>query len=184
VVDAYARIVARNGDRNEAIRAVKAFAGEKPTHPVMKVLMNALKSDQPVAPLAATPQAGAAEVLYGLGSAIGLEDGAELPAAYLQLAHYLNPDDDLIVVALGDIFQATNACSKAIGIYGQVPASSALRRNSEIQLGNCLDALDKPDEGAKHMRAVVETDPSDLEAVVALGNLYRGRERFKEAADA
>jgi tetratricopeptide (TPR) repeat protein len=184
VVDAYARIVARNGDRNEAIRAVKAFAGDKPSHPVMKALMSALKNDQPIEALAATPQDGAAEVLYGLGSAIGLEDGAELPAAYLQLAHYLNPKDDLIVVALGDIFQATNACGKAIQIYGEVPETSPLRRNSEIQLGNCLDAMDKPDEGAAHMRAVIMTDPSDIEAVVALGNLYRGRERFVEAADA
>jgi Flp pilus assembly protein TadD/LysM repeat protein len=34
------------------------------------------------------------------------------------------------------------------------------------------------------MRKVAEADPADLDAVVALGNLYRGHDRFPEAADA
>ncbi len=184
VVDAYARITARNGDKAEAIRAIKAFSGEKPSHPVMKSLLAAIEAGTAIDPVAATPQAGAAEVLYGLGSAIGLDDGPELPAAYLQLAHYLNPADQLVVVALGDIFQSTNGCSKAVKIYSVVPESSPMRRNSEIQLGNCLDALGQTDEGAAHMRKIVEGDPSDIEAVIALGNLYRGHDRFPEAAEA
>ena len=37
------------------------------------------------------PRPASAEVLYGLGSAIGTDDGPELPAAYLRLAAYLDP---------------------------------------------------------------------------------------------
>jgi Flp pilus assembly protein TadD len=184
VVDAYARIAARSGDRQEAVRAIKASAGDQPTHPLMKDLLAEVEGGSPVAAVVATPQAGAAEVLYGLGSAIGLEDGPELPAAYLQLARYLDPDNALTIVALADIFQATGACAKAVKIYELVPEKSGMRRNSEIQLGNCLDDLGRTDEGAAHMRKVVEADPSDIDAVIALGNLYRGHDRFTEAADA
>jgi Flp pilus assembly protein TadD len=150
----------------------------------MKTLLAELKEGKPIKPLVGSAQQGVAEVLYGLGSAIGLDDGAELPAAYLQLAHYLDPEDDLVVVALGDIFQGTGNCQKAVKIYATVPEGSPLRRNSEIQTGNCLDTLDKPDDAASHMRKVVEADPSDLDAVIALGNVYRGHDRFPEAADA
>ena len=56
----------------------------------MQGLIDTLKAGKPPAPLAKTAAAGAAEVLYGLGSAIGTDDGTELPAAYLQLAAYLD----------------------------------------------------------------------------------------------
>ncbi len=41
--------------------------------------------------MVSTPIEGAAEVLYGLGAAIGADQGTELPAAYLHLSRYLKP---------------------------------------------------------------------------------------------
>jgi tetratricopeptide (TPR) repeat protein len=75
-------------------------------------------------------------------------------------------------------------CEDAIQVYEQIPDASPLRRNADIQIGNCLDALDRPDEAAEHISRVVDADPSDLEAVVELGNVFRGRNRFAEAAAA
>jgi tetratricopeptide (TPR) repeat protein len=184
VLDAYARIFARKGDRGEAIKALKSIGDASPGHPLMKALLAELNSDRPITPLARSTEEGVAEVLYGLGSAIGLDDGAELPAAYLQLARYLDPNDDLVTVALGDIFQGSGSYQKAVTVYTTVPDGSPLKRTAEIQTGACLDAIDKPDEAAAHMRKVVAADPSDLDAVIALGNLFRGRDRFSEAAEA
>jgi tetratricopeptide (TPR) repeat protein len=184
VVEAYARINARAGKRDEAIRAVVAFAGEEPEHPVMKTLLSDIRAGKIDGPLIKDASEGAAEVLYGLGSAIGIDDGAELPQGYLQLALFLKPKDPLIVLGLGDLFQAVHNCDKAIALYGLVPAGSPFSRNSEIQTGNCLDSQDKADEAAMHMRRVVDANPSDIDAVIALGNLYRSHDRFTEAADA
>jgi tetratricopeptide (TPR) repeat protein len=184
VVDAYARIYARAGKKDEAIRAITAFSGETPYHPLMKMLLAEIRIGGTVAPLAASPKDGVAEVLYGLGSAIGLDDGPELPAAYLQLAHFLKPQDDLITLATADIFQTSRNCEKAITIYQTIPPTSKLRRNSQVQLGNCLAAMDRTDEGAAEIKAVVDADPSDIDAVIALGNIYRSRDRFAEAAEA
>lgn len=184
VVDAYARINARAGKKDEAIRAVTTYSGsDTPYHPLMKMLLDEIRSGT-VAPTAAGPKDGVAEVLYGLGSAIGLDDGPELPAAYLQLAHFLKPQDDLITLATGDVFQSARDCEKAITIYKTIPETSKLRRNSQVQLGNCLAITDQTDEGAAAIKSVVDADPSDIEAVVALGNLYRARDRFAEAAEA
>jgi tetratricopeptide (TPR) repeat protein len=184
VVDAYARINARAGNKDEAIRAITAFSGGTPYHPLMKMLLAEIRIGGTVAPLAAGPKDGVAEVLYGLGSAIGLEDGPELPAAYLQLAHFLKPHDDLITLATADIFQSSRNCEKAIAIYKTIPPTSKLRRNSQVQLGNCLETMHRSDEGAAEIKAVVDADPSDIDAVIALGNIYRNRDRFTEAADA
>jgi Flp pilus assembly protein TadD len=59
-----------------------------------------------------------------------------------------------------------------------------LRRNSEIQIGFCLDNLDRTDEAVARLERLIESNPTDLDAVIALGNIFRARERFAEAASA
>ncbi len=184
VVEAYGVILARAGKRTDAIHGLRAFLAEQPGNPVIGALLAQLESGLTPAPVAESATEGAAEVLYGLGAAIGTDQGTELPAAYLHLSRYLKPGADLTLMALGDLLFSSERCEDAIGIYGQIPADSTLKRNAEIQTGLCLDALDRTDEGAKRIGAVIEDDPEDLEAILALGNIYRGRERFAEAATA
>jgi tetratricopeptide (TPR) repeat protein len=184
VVEAYGVILARAGQRDDAIMGLRAFMAEQPGNPVIGALLAQLESGVTPPPVAESATEGAAEVLYGLGAAIGTDQGTELPAAYLHLARYLEPGADLTLMALGDLLFSAERCEDAIDIYGQIPAGSTLKRNADIQSGLCLDALDRTDEGAKRIAAVIDSDPEDLEAILALGNIYRGRERFAEAAAA
>ena len=182
VVEAYARILARSGKRNEAMKALTDFGGDHPTHPVVKALLADLQQGKTPDTVVKTASEGAAEVLYGLGSAVGTDEGTELPAAYLQSAHYLDPDAFLPLLALADVFQAANRCEEALTLYGRVPESSGLRRNADIQSGLCLDALGRTDDAVTHVKRVTDADPTDLEAVMALGAIYRVHDRFAEAA--
>jgi tetratricopeptide (TPR) repeat protein len=68
----------------------------------------------------------------------------------------------------------------AIKIYEKVPASSPLKRNAQIQLAVDLDTADRTDEAVKILKGVVAEDPKDLEAIMALGNIERGRKRFAD----
>jgi tetratricopeptide (TPR) repeat protein len=184
VVEAYARIMAQAGKRDQAIRALVTFLDTQPNQPIIKQLLAELKDGKTPEPIARAAQLGAAEVLYGLGSAIGTDDGAELPAAYLQLAHFLDPNAYLPLLALGDLLQQASRCQDAIDLYARIPSDSVLRRFADIQSGLCLEALNRVDEAAAHVKRVVDADPSDLEAVSALGNIYRAHDRFTEAAEA
>ena len=184
VVEAYARILARAGKRDDAIKALQTYDASQPNHPVIKDLLADLRGGKTPPPTVNSAQAGAAEVLYGLGSAIGTDEGVELPAAYLQLAHYLDPDSYLPLLALADMLQVAQRCEDAIAIYARIPDASPLRPVADIQSGLCLDELDRVDEAATHVKRVVDADPANLEAVMALGNIYRAHNRFTEAADA
>jgi len=53
-----------------------------------------------------TPQAGAAEVLYELGAALGRRGGEDLALIYLQLSLYLAPSHPLALLSLGDLYEA------------------------------------------------------------------------------
>jgi len=183
VVEAYGIILARAGEREDAITGLRAFMAEQPGNPVIGALLAQIESGVTPLPVASTAVEGAAEVLYGLGAAIGTDQGAELPAAYLHLSRFLKPDADLTLMALGDLLFGSERCEDAIGVYDQIPDDSILKRNAEIQAGLCLDAVDRTDEAVRRLTAIIDADPEDLDAVAALGNIYRGRERFKEAAE-
>src|SRR4030088_3143183 len=85
-----------------------------------------------------TPQAGAAEVLYGLGAALGRRGGENLGLVYLQLALYLAPNQPLALLSLADLFEQVKNPELAIKMYERVPQGSPLRRNAEIQLASNL----------------------------------------------
>jgi tetratricopeptide (TPR) repeat protein len=68
----------------------------------------------------------------------------------------------------------------AIKVYERMPASSPLKRNAQIQLATDLDAADRSEEAIKILKTVTSEDPKDLEAIMALGNIERGRKKFAD----
>ena len=70
----------------------------------------------------------------------------------------------------------------AIKVYERMPASSPLKRNAQIQLATNLDAADRSDEAIKILKDVTTEDRKDIEAIMALGNIERGRKKFADCA--
>lgn len=183
VVEAYGRILSSAGKRDQAIEALERFMQTQPGNPVIGFLLDELVAGKDPGPLVSSTVEGAAEVLYGLGAAIGTDEGTELPAAYLHLSLYLKPDSHLALTALADLLVSADRCEEAIRIYGRIPQESNLRRNADIQTGFCLDNLIRTDEAVAMLGKLIEKNPEGLDAIVALGNIFRGRERFAEAAE-
>ena len=76
-----------------------------PQHPLILDAMDEIKSDEKLPPLVESPQAGAAEVLFGLGTSLGRQGGEDLALAYLQLAIYLAPRHPLALMSLADLYE-------------------------------------------------------------------------------
>ena len=182
VVVAYARIMARAGNTTAAVAALTSLGGDHPAHPELRYLLADIRAGKKLAPMVADARAGFAETLYGLGSAIGTDQGPELPAAYLQLAAYLNPKSTLITMAIGDVLASASRCADAIALYNTVPQSDPLRRNADLQTGLCLDDLDRKSAATPYFKRVVAANPDDVEATIDLGNNYRAQNRFAQAA--
>ncbi len=183
IVDAYARISARNGKSEDALAAYEAFERLLPRHPVMRAGADAVKEGKPLAPFVTDAAQGAAEVLYGLGSVGGRQSDDLASMIYLRLALALDPQHGLALATLADVYERMKQNEQAIRIYEMVPPSSPIYDNAEVQIGLLLEAAGRSDDALKHLTRLVEQRPKDIETVLALANLQRSRKQFAEAAD-
>jgi Flp pilus assembly protein TadD len=183
VVESYGSFLSRQGVNADAEKIFASFEEVLPRHPLIAESMSDLAAGKKLPIMVDTPQAGAAEVLYGLGAALGRRGGEDLGLIYLQLALYLAPSHPLALLSLGDLYEAMKKPDLANKIYERVPLNSPLQRNAQIQMAINLDSMDQTDEAKAALEKLVAANPGDLEAIMALGNVLRGRKQFAECAD-
>jgi tetratricopeptide (TPR) repeat protein len=183
IVDAYARLQARRGQRDAALATYAAFEQVLPRHPLVRDAVEQLKGNRPLPGLVTTAQEGAGEVLYGLGAA-GNTQGDELPAiVYLRLALHLNPEHPLALVTLADVFERLKQLDRANAIFARIPEHSPIRQTAEIQIGLNLEQMGKGDEAVTQLERLMQKRPDDVEVIMALGNVQRSRKKYAEAAE-
>jgi len=182
VADDYARWLSRNKDGAAATAIYEAFDKKFPRHPLVQEDLRETKAGKKMPSLVDSPQTGAAEALYGIGASLTRQGGEQLALVYLQLALYLAPNHPLALLSLADLYEQVKKPAMAIKVYERMPANSALKRNAQIQLAIDLDAADRSDEAIKILKAVASEDSKDIEAIMALGNVERGRKKFADCA--
>ncbi|MBR1170889.1 tetratricopeptide repeat protein [Bradyrhizobium sp. DASA03005] len=180
VTEAYARWLSRNKDSAAATNVYQAFDKKLARHPLIQEGLRDTKAGKKMPPLVDSAQAGAAEALYGIGATLTRRGGEDLALVYLQLSLYLQPSHPLALLSLADLYESVKRPQMAIKVYERVPANSPLKRNAQIQLAIDLDSADRTDDAIKILKGVTTEDAKDLEAIMALGNIERGRKRFGE----
>lgn len=184
--DAYARWLSRNKSPQPGVTAISIyedFDKKLPRHPLVMAAMQDLRAGKKLPPLVATPQAGAAEALYGIGASLTRRGGEDLALVYLQLALYLQPDHALALLSLADLYETVKKPAMAIKVYERMPASSPLKRNAQINLATNLDSVERSDEAIKILKELIAGDPRDQESIMALGNVERARKKFAECSE-
>jgi tetratricopeptide (TPR) repeat protein len=182
ISDGYARWLSRNKDQAAATAIYETFDKKLPRHPLVLEGLRETRSGKKLPPLVDSAQGGAAEALYGIGATLTRRGGEDLALVYLQLALYLAPNHPLALLSLADLYESVKKPAMAIKIYERMPANSPLKRNAQIQLATNLDAAERSEEAIKILKAVAKEDPKDLEAIMALGNIERGRKKFADCA--
>lgn len=180
--DAYARWLSESGDRAGAKKVYETFSKAFPGHPLIESALAELKAGKTLAPMVRTPAAGAAEALFGLGTALGNQGGEDIGLVYLQLAIYLDPGHPLALVSLANLYETMKKPELAVDIYDRISANSPLKRSTDIQRALDLEVMKKHDEAKKELTRLVEQDAKDPQAIIALGNVLRSRKQYKEAA--
>lgn len=184
IIDVYGRFEASRGQRESALALYEAYDRILPRQPIVRDALERLRDKRPLPLAVADVQQGAAEVFFGLGSIGSRQEDGIFSLIYLRLALYLEPRHAMALVTLGDVLERTRQTERAIEIYRQVPEDSPLRRSVDIQIGIAYEILERTEESVRHLEGLIEANPKDIDALTALGNVYRNRKRFDDAAEA
>lgn len=182
IVDAYGRLQSKLGHNEEALRAYKEFDQLLPRHPLITFAIKELQAGKKLDLLITNAQAGAAEVLYGLGAAGGQQNDELAAMIYLRLALYLDPTHAFAQTSLGDLYERVKQYDRALDVYEQVADASPLRVTAEIQSAAVLEEMGRGDDALAHLKAIVAEQPTNIDAMIALAGVQRAHKQFADAA--
>ncbi|HCX69211.1 tetratricopeptide repeat protein [Parvibaculum sp.] len=183
IVQAYASFLQRQGRSDEARAALESFIELSPEHPLAEHALKQLDAGKPLPPLVSNAAEGTAEALYGLGSALANDTASNLAELYLRLALYMRPDFDIAQSLLAGTYEQQERWTDAVAAYAEVDEDSALYLNARIQTALALNELGKEEEAIAILKAVSKKAPGKLEPIVAMGDIYRAKEDYTQAAE-
>jgi tetratricopeptide (TPR) repeat protein len=186
VVQAYGSWLSRHGTKEEALKVFEDFSKLLPNHPLITASIAAIKRGEKLPPLVDNSINGASDALYSLGSALTRREDelslANRGLAYLQLALYLNPNHQLAMLSLADLYEAMKKPEMAVNVYDRIPSDSPLKRGADIQSAVDLDSLDRTDEAKKILDRLIAAKSDSRDATLALANIQRERKQYAECA--
>lgn len=182
VVMAYASFKLRQGDKEWAIKLLKDAEELLNGRMTITEMREKLEAGQKYPRLIDTPQQGASEVLYTLGTAINRGGAEAFAKLYLQMSLPLRPDNDATLYQLGDISAKLRQPEMAVDYYARVPEKSPYRRDAEMQRALNLAENEKIGEAIEQLKTLLERDKTDLRTYLALGGVYAQDKNFADAA--
>jgi len=183
IVEAYGRFLERNGRKEEAKQFYDKLASDTALQPIVDAGRKRLADGRTPDALVDSPQDGAAEAMFSIAASLTDDSSADVSVLYLRFARYLRPDFDLADILLADRLEAMEKFEEAIDVYHGIAKSSPYRRVAMVQAAVDEARLEKNDKAIADLKEVVSSHPNDAEAWTALGDVYRGVEKYADAAD-
>lgn len=184
ITEAYGRALVVAGRKAEAEAALEDFISRFPDNPLARATLQEIRAGRGQEIAVATPPAGAAEALAGIGAAVGQEGGLEVASLYLRLSLYLDPNTagGLASLSLGNLLDASGQGEAAIEAFEAIAPEAPFRALGVLRAALALDRMDRTEEAERAFQEAVRRNPEDVQTYISYGNMLRGRERFAEAA--
>lgn len=180
-IEALTRFQYRNGLEEKAKANLDRLVTRLPNRNSVKALAAEVADGKKPAPHITTPLLGAMEVLYGIGSIIGTDDNTEVSYIFMNLASYLDPENPLPRLLLGDLLENDTRYAKAIENYDGIREDSIYFRSARIRAAFAYNSLEKLDDARNIMKELIEQDPDDITTITSYGNILRSHDLFEEA---
>ncbi|MCT8998613.1 tetratricopeptide repeat protein [Chelativorans intermedius] len=179
---AYAAHLSQQGRPEAALEVLtraEELGGGVASIPVMRAR---LEAGETLAPVVSTPVEGAAEILVNVAGELANGGGDSFVRLYLNYALALRPGNDTILLQLARVAERQGEPERALALYRQIDRASPWSRFADFQIGLNLADMERYEEAVDHLKQVLEADPSDMRAYLALGGVYAAQEDYRSAA--
>jgi tetratricopeptide (TPR) repeat protein len=185
IAEAYARALAVAGKSGEATKILEDFLARFPDNALARTTVAQIKAGGTVHAAVRTPSQGVAEILTGLGAAVGQEGGLELSALYIRAGLFLEPDiaGGLAALTLANILDSNGLGEDAIAVLEAIDGEAPFRPLAMLRAAIALDRIERTEEAESAFKESISRDPEDVQIYIAYGNMLRGRERFAESSE-
>ena len=184
MVEAYGRFLERTGRTADAQAYYAKYVGDSALTPIIETAKARLAAGKDPDRLVSRPEDGAAESLFGIAASLSDDASTDVAILYLRFALNLSPDFDLAQIVLADRLESLKKYNDAIGVYRSIATSSPYHFAAAVQIAVDESRLDQTDKAIADLAALTVQRPSDVTTWTALGDAYRAREKYENAADA
>ncbi|MGB7287979.1 MAG: tetratricopeptide repeat protein, partial [Salaquimonas sp.] len=181
-VEGLARAQAKVGDMESASQTVDTGLDLLNNHPPLVNFKEELTEAQKKTPLVKTAQQGGAEIFFNVGSAISRQGGLPFAQGHLQLARFLAPQNDVVLLALANTYSDQKKYERANELYRNIEESSGYYRRAQVETGLNLNRMDQVPMAEEILSKMVAEDPKDVVTALSLGSVYGQHEQFEKAA--
>ena len=178
---AYGNFLERGGRTDEAVQLYRRALEQDPDDAVMARAAAAAEQARVPERFVADARGGLAEALLGVAGVLWRDGKPEAATIHARLAVSLRPDFAAAQLLLGRVLEWRRHWQDAIAAYEQVDPKSSYGWEARLRTATNLRRLERHDEAVAMLQAMADAAPERTDALVALGDLYRSRERWLDA---
>jgi len=183
IVETYIRVLGNAGQTKAALAVLSSYQEQGLANPVILQVGKDIKAGRLPGKYAYNVSEGAAELYRGIGAALVRDGSKDIAMVFLRLGLYLNPKADNIALAIGNLLDASGRYKDANAIYSSISDSSLFKSGANVLIANNIDAMGNRGEAIRRLENIVLTQPENLEAIKALGDLLRMDEQYGAAVE-
>jgi tetratricopeptide (TPR) repeat protein len=183
LVEAAGGYFERTGRRDEARALYAKFQTDTRDSATIGAALQRVAAGGPPPPrLVPDGRAGLAEALFNIAGALRQENNQLTALVYARLALVLAPDMPAGILLVADILDGAGRREPANAMYAKIPSSSPLAWSARVRMAENAHLLGRMDEAVKLLEAMAAERPDRTEPLISLGQVYRSKERYADAA--
>ena len=181
MVEAAGVFYERSDQRDKAIALYLKFLKRSPDALGLQLALARAKAGRKPKPFVGSPVEGMAEALFDVASAVQRGRRRRQALIYARLSLHLRPNSGPAMVLIAGTLEQNNQRAAAVRLFRAVPESSSLSWSAKLAAAQALDRLKRTDEAIAILQGMAKARTERYDALVALGDLLRSKERFGDA---
>ncbi|HEC90316.1 MAG TPA: tetratricopeptide repeat protein [Alphaproteobacteria bacterium] len=171
----------RSGNTNKARKLYLKLKKENPRSRLLDPDLARLERGEVPRPMVLTPRDGAAESFFGVASSLRRQNAHEMGLIFGRIALSLRPRFQEARIMVAGILEESGRLLAANGVYSAIDPKSPFSWAARMRVALNLNKLGRTKKAVGLFRKLAAEYPARPEPLIRLGDILRGRDRFREA---